>query len=352
MRALLVALFVLAPFAARGEDVRNADVHAETVTITLRPSAQVAPGASVTLGALADVSGRDAGRIAATEVATGPAPGRRGVVTREGVLRALEAAGFARDVVQWNGAREARLTAGGQPLDVERVRAAAEELVRGASPGGAAVSLVGLRVPDGLLIEPGAYAVEVQEPAGGFRPGVIQIPVAVRPQAGPVRRLSATATIRMTGPVLVPVRDMPRGASLAAEDFRVEDRPLSAPGRFLATPAAAHGRVAKVALRAGQPVPASAVGKGAAVEPGQAVHALLKEGGVVLTLQTISRGRGDVGNIVPITAPDGHRTLRARVIAPGKVQVLGSDEVEIAAPARAPETCKDGPCPAREQENP
>ncbi len=347
MRALLVALFVLAPFAARGEDVP-----ANTITITLRPSAQVAPGRPVTLGALADISGREAGRAAETEVATGPAPGRRGVVTREGVLRALDAAGIARELVQWVGAREVHLTAGGQPLDVERVRAAAEDLVKGAAPGGAAVTLVALRVPDGLLIEPGAYAVEVQEPPGGFRPGVVQIPVAVRPQSGPVRRLAATATIRMTGPVLVPLRDMPRGASLAAEDFRVEDRPLAATGRFLNSPASAHGRVAKVPLRAGQPVPASAVGKGAAVEPGQTVHALLKQGSVVLALQTICRGRGEVGNIVPISAPDGHRTLRARVLAPGKVQVLGSDELEGTASFRAPEMCKDGPCPAREQERP
>ncbi len=94
------------------------------------------------------------------------------------------------------------------------------------------------------------------------------------------------------------------------------------------------------------------MGKGAAVEPGQTVHALLKQGSVVLALQTICRGRGEVGNIVPISAPDGHRTLRARVLAPGKVQVLGSDELEGTASFRAPEMCKDGPCPAREQERP
>ena len=99
---------------------------------------------------------------------------------------------------------------------------------------------------------------------------------------------------------------------------------------------APEGLVARAALRGGQPVPSGAVGRAAAVEPGQSVRADVQSGGVLLSLSTVARGRGEIGAIVPVSGFDGHRVVRARVVAPGRVALLGSDPLDnVVAPRGA-----------------
>lgn len=296
---------------------------AAALSVTLHTGAHVAPHGPVRLGDIATVSGPRAYEVAEAEVATAPGPGGRSVLERADVRTALARLGIAPDAVMLDGAPQVELIAAGQPIDVERLRGAAEEMVS-RTEGARIVRLI---VPGSVLVPEGDYSISVETPVTGLRGGIVRLPVVVRPAEGPEQRLSVSAQLELTGPVAVAVRDVPRGEPVAASDLRVEQRPIDAPAHFVADPAAAAGKVARATLRAGQPVPASAIAKAAAVEPGQSVLAILVQGSVTLTLRTTARGRGDIGALVPVNGPDGHKLLRGRVVGPGRVVLIGSQAV-------------------------
>lgn len=85
--------------------------------------------------------------------------------------------------------------------------------------------------------------------------------------------------------------------------------------------------MARSTLREGQPVRVKALAPALAIEAGEVVKALLREGGVSLVLDTVARTRGDVGMIITVDGIDGRQGLRGRVVAPGRVVVIGSDPV-------------------------
>jgi flagella basal body P-ring formation protein FlgA len=215
-------------------------------------------------------------------------------------------------------------------IDSDRVKAAAQDLLRRTVPEGVEARLVAVRLPARIALGEGAYTLEMEPPRGGLRPGIVPLTLVVRRESGTTNRVTAFAEIEMSGPVLVAARDVPRGAALVPGDFTVERRRIPAKGRFLDGPGRIDGLSARAPLRRGQPVAVSAVGRASAVEPGQLVRAVMKTGTVTIEMVTPCRGRGEVGSIVPVLGASGHRLVRARVIAPGRVQVLGSDDTAIA----------------------
>lgn len=216
----------------------------------------------------------------------------------------------------------------------EQARAAIHAMVA-AHPDGAAATVLAIHLPAGRL-DAAAKEIVALPPQGGLRSGAVVVMLAVTAPDGIERRIPVTVEMALALPVLVATRDVARGERLSAADVRVETRGAATRGRWLDAPAQVEGQVARATLRAGRPIPASAVGSVQAVEPGQKVTAFLRQGTVTLALDTTARGRGGIGAIVPITGIDGHRLVRARVVAPGRVVVLGSDALEVPAPEPPP----------------
>jgi flagella basal body P-ring formation protein FlgA len=202
-------------------------------------------------------------------------------------------------------------------LDVERVKQAVVSFVA-RQPRGTSVELISVEPPPAVAIPTDTYQIEIEAPAGGLRSGKQRLPVRIRFADGTEKRLGAQVVLAISGPVLVPVRDVARGERLDPANLRRETRPFPAGGAPLTS--LPQGAVARHPLSAGQPVAARHVSHAAAVEPGQAVRATLRSGDVALTIDTVARSRGEVGQMVTIAAADG-RPLRARVTAPGEVEL-------------------------------
>ncbi len=320
-RIVTIGLALLSPLVVFAGQV--------ALKITLEPSIELPAGQALTLGAIASFEGTGSERAAKINLGHVPGPGQRRALSRVKIVRALEAAGFSRGSVELAGASQPRVLGRGQRIDELRVRAAIEEAIAGSIPGGR-VRIVEVQLPAKVEIEPGEYTVRVSPRARALRSGMNRIPLDIITPAGDQRRVGVYVRLELAGPVLVAARDVPRGERVRPRDLRLETRAFPSGAPVLHELSIAVGKVARSTLRTGEPIRSSALAVAHAVETGQTVSAIFRQGGVALTLETRARGKGEVGSIIPIAGVDGHSSVQARIVAPGKVVVMGSEETGAA----------------------
>ncbi len=305
----------------------------EGLVVTLRPEVTLAAGTPVTLADIARLAGPLAGRAGGIRIGQAPPAGRSRVIGVLAVREALRRAGIPPQDVEVDGTSRVRLFGRGEPLREDEVRAAIEKMLSGLHPRGK-VAIEKVEVPRGLVLPPGEHEVVARPPLGGLRAGRVRIPIEVRTGGRPPRRYAVSAELSIEAPVLVAARDLDRGARLRPGDLRLETRKLPPGKAVLHDPERARGLVLRRPVRAGEPVLARQVTRPAAVEAGQPVRALFRRGAVTLELDTVARTRGDVGALVRVVGIDGKKTVIGRVVAPGRVVVLGSDEAAEPVVAR------------------
>lgn len=293
--------------------------------ITLRPTVELPAGELLFLHEVAEIAGPGADRAADVSLGKVPGPGQRRALSRLSVIRALEAAGISGSEAIVTGAPRLMVTGKGQTLDAERVRKAIEKAVGTLVPEGR-VELQRLQLPAGLRLPPGDYEVEVGPLPRALRSGTNRLNVEIVRPDGRRRRVGVYAQLRVVGPMVVAAREVPRGERIRPADLRMEMRSYPSGTPVLRNAKDALGKVARNTLRQGTPVREASLQRALAVENGQTVTAVYHRGGVSLELETKARGAGEVGSIVRVLGQDGRRLVRARVIAPGRVLVLGSEQ--------------------------
>lgn len=209
-----------------------------------------------------------------------------------------------------------------QSLYEQRARAAISALIE-RERRLATVTLLAVELPEHVNLPSADYEISASLAPGGLRAGKQRLPLTVRLPNGTEKRLTASVSLQIDGPTLVPVRDVARGERLRPIDLRQEVRSFPAGEPLLRTLPA--GAVARNPLRAGEPVAARNVIRAAAVEPGQRVRALLQVGEVQMQIDTVARNRGEIGSLVTVAGADG-RSLQARVIGYAEVEIVSTKE--------------------------
>lgn len=287
------------------------------VRIDIPPSVQ-ADGSAFTLGDIARLSGPDRVRDVLSTLILSVEEG--GVVTREQVLRAVEASGL-------EGVRlEVRMP------DRVRVEAAGSDGAPGAENGGrfspdeslasvikslaawdgdVEVSHAG-PVPEGRLVSPASLV-----------PGSAAATLRFRDGAG--RERSLAVRLAWTQNVLVMARSVPRGQPLVAEDFVMRPMRIAKPGVYAVQLSQAVGRTSRRPLLQGKPVPLEFLSEPPAVERGKTVRIVVRRGGLVATVKGVLLDDGAAGAVVRVRRVDDKKVvLRARV--------LDSETVEVDVP--------------------
>ena len=287
------------------------------VRIDIPPSVQ-ADGSAFTLGDIARLSGPDRVRDVLSTLIMSVEEG--GVVTREQVIRAVEASGL-------EGVRlEVRMP------DRVRVEAAGSDGAPGAENGGrfspdeslasvikslaawdgdVEVSHAG-PVPEGRLVSPASLV-----------PGSAAATLRFRDGAG--RERSLAVRLAWTQNVLVMARSVPRGQPLVAEDFVMRPMRIAKPGVYAVQLSQAVGRTSRRPLLQGKPVPLEFLSEPPAVERGKTVRIVVRRGGLVATVKGVLLDDGAAGAVVRVRRVDDKKVvLRARV--------LDSETVEVDVP--------------------
>ena len=287
------------------------------VRIDIPPSVQ-ADGSAFTLGDIARLSGPDRVRDVLSTLILSVEEG--GVVTREQVIRAVEASGL-------EGVRlEVRMP------DRVRVEAAGSDGAPGAENGGrfspdeslasvikslaawdgdVEVSHAG-PVPEGRLVSPASLV-----------PGSAAATLRFRDGAG--RERSLAVRLAWTQNVLVMARSVPRGQPLVAEDFVTRPMRIAKPGVYAAQLSQAVGRTSRKPLPQGKPVPLEFLSELPTAEKGKTVRIVVRRGGLVATAKGVLLDDGAVGAVVRVRRADDKKVvIRARV--------LDSETVEVDVP--------------------
>ncbi|GAB4368089.1 MAG: hypothetical protein Kow0062_01040 [Acidobacteriota bacterium] len=313
-RALAVMLLLAGAFAAPAANA--------TVVVRLPAERDVPAARRIVLGDATEIEGPLAEELASLELCPPLDPGRERVFARTQIAR-LVGRSYPGVAVEWAGAETVRLRATGVPLDTERVAGPLLAAVRAHVPEGRRVALRDLVVPRGVLVPDGQVEVRFDRVAGPATGTTTFRATLVGPR-GWTRTIPVRARLELSGPMLVATRDLRPGETVAAGDVVVREGVLPARRRVFAAPAEVVGLRLRAFVRAGRPVTRRDVDRPDAVEPGQPVVARLRRGSVVLTLDTVARSRGDVGDIVRVRGLGGRGLLEARVLAPGLVEIVGS----------------------------
>ena len=283
------------------------------VRIDIPPSVQV-DGTAFALGDIARISGPDRVRDALSPLILLVEEG--GVVTREQVIRAVEASGLEGVRLEVRMPDRVRVEAagtdgtpgggGGRFSPAESLKSVIKSLA--AWDGDVEVSHAG-PVPEGRLVSPASLV-----------PGAAAATLRFRDGAG--RERSLAVRLVWTRDVLVMARSVPRGQPLVAEDFVTRPMRIAKPGVYAVQLSQAVGRTSRRPLLQGKPVPLEFLSEPPAVERGKTVRIVVRRGGLVATVKGVLLDDGAAGAVVRVRRVDDKKVvLRARVLDNETVEV-------------------------------
>jgi flagella basal body P-ring formation protein FlgA len=145
---------------------------------------------------------------------------------------------------------------------------------------------------------------------------------AAGPRGHSVRLGEATATVRVSGAYVRATHAMAAGHRFTAADLEVAVGRLSglALRRVPSLGELLGARLIR-SVTSGEPLVAEAVVMTPAVRAGDRVHVSVHDGGVNATVTAVAEQTAGLEQIIRVVNPSSRRTFRARVVAPGEVEV-------------------------------
>lgn len=164
----------------------------------------------------------------------------------------------------------------------------------------------------------------VATPAADARTGRPSLfSLTARTPSGPRRVGSALATMAVEADVLQLRRDVARGEVLRAADFTpVRTTVIGTLLKAFPLHVEAEGARAVRAMSAGMPVVADAIALVPLVRSGQQVRVRVLVDNIEARGVAVAMQNGRAGAVIRIVNPESRRTLVARVIGPGEVEVI------------------------------
>lgn len=285
---------------------------------------RVAPHATVTgavlqLGAVAELDGA-ARELAGVELGDAPAPGASRRLSGHEVLSRLRAAGLD-EAIGYSIPASITVSRAFQVLPESELRFAVEDVVARHLPPEERIDGIELVRP--VRIAPGPYELEVREPDARASSGALRrVDVRVIQEGREVATVPVRLRVVRFGPVVVTRRAVARGAVLVEDDLGLEERRLDdLPAMVAGSLEDAVGKVARVALGAGRPVPLRALEALPLVQRGDAVRLTIEAGGLRLSAPGEALDTGGAGERVRVVNTSSRRELVGRVVAHGTVLV-------------------------------
>jgi flagella basal body P-ring formation protein FlgA len=148
-------------------------------------------------------------------------------------------------------------------------------------------------------------------------------PVWVTFAGAPGHSLRMSADVRVTVDHVRTAHPVLAGAVLAAEDFvAVHEAVTGLPFRRLPIAAEVLGARALRSLAAGDVIQSGFIVAPLVVHAGETVTAIARIGGVEVSARFVAADNGRAGDVVRVVNPETKRTVRARVVTSGTVEVL------------------------------
>lgn len=287
-------------------------------TVTLPDSLSV-PAGVVRLGdlSLAPVPPE----VAQMAVAEAGLAGETYIVTRQGVLRRLVAAGQA-GAVQLTGAVRCVIRFGGGGIDPTALQAEAERVVGKllpVAPPGAPATWCEVILPGGPMNAAGAWSLSAsgRDP---LPPGRSQVRLILE-DGWHRREIPVSVVVHAHGEMAVARLGVQRDQPLSETQFEWRWHDLAtAPGGLVSDRAQLEGASAARTMGAGEPLRTSDLKPTPVVHAGDSVELLVQRGGVSVSVRALARQAGCLGQTIPVRNELTGRLVNARVSGPGTVE--------------------------------
>ena len=281
----------------------------------------------LTLGDVADISSTDRSireRLRAVSLGYAPNVGAVREIARDRISLAIAAAGFSANDVLLESPATIRIKRAAQMVGPDAIRAAVENaLLSELKAQGVMAELVRLDIPQNIEMPMGQVEVRAGNLRGVrdyFSPFVVSIEMFVDGRV--VRRLSATAQIAASMPVLVATRDIQQSERIRESDVRIEtlrlDRPVSF---YLRDVSELRGLAASRIIAKGETITTNSVVSGIVVKPGDSVRITGKSGALQIAVAGEARAAGRIGDRIQVKNLQSGILLQAIVVDEGLVQV-------------------------------
>ncbi len=205
--------------------------------------------------------------------------------------------------------------------ELEGLRRAATELARRETAGTyARVRVEAGRLDPRLRLPRCGQPLKAQRAPGGRWPGRAAVAVAC---PGPrAWKVYVPVTVRVWERVVVAARPLPRGAALAPQDLRLEEREVTSRLRgYFRSLEAVRGRLLRTALPQGAVLEPGLVRDPPLVRRGQPVTLVAGRPGLEVRMAGTALQDGARDQVVAVRNNRSRRLVRGRVVAPGLVRV-------------------------------
>jgi flagella basal body P-ring formation protein FlgA len=197
-----------------------------------------------------------------------------------------------------------------------------EFIFRNISRDNKTVRIKEIRVPQSVVLPKGRLAYQVAAPRSGELMGKCSVAVDLSVNGQPQKKVWATVTVEILGPVVMTRKPLGRHKPITEDDIELQTVDLSdLPRDVIADPEAVLGKRTRRAIGARTPLRAGLVELPPLVKRGDLVVIIAESEGLKITTLGQVKKKGRLGERIPVVNIDSKKILYARVIDANTVKV-------------------------------
>jgi flagella basal body P-ring formation protein FlgA len=252
-----------------------------------------------------------------------PSPGVSLSLRRSQLEARLISSGGPVNDARWFIPETVNILGGGRELSEDYIRGIIKEYLDRSEPYvSGRYDIISLRSPQPPAL-PSEGTVEYKfVPQPSSNPAYLAGTVFFTVKGKEVARLRVTVQVELELPALVAVRDLSRGRVLSEEDLSESFVSFSRAKGALSSVPQAVGQTLKLGIRAGDPVRDRDLVQTSMVNKGETVTIIAQSGSLKVTALGQAKENGALGQTITVINQDSKKTISAKVIGPGQVEVV------------------------------
>jgi flagella basal body P-ring formation protein FlgA len=298
---------------------------AQTAVIRVHDRVEI-DGDEVLLGRIAVIEGSDARWIRQLEnivVGRAPLPGKTRQYDRRYLEMRLKQSHVDLSTVVLEVPQNIEVARSAVIIEEKELKQMVSDFIlRNISQGNKTFRIKEIRVPQRVILPKGRVAYQVAAPHNGELMGKCSIAVDFSVNAQPQKKVWATATIEILGPVVMTCKPLGRHKPITEDDIKLQTMDLSdLPRDVITDPAAVLGKRTRRAIGALTPLRADLIELPPLVKRGDLVVIIAEANGLKITTLGQVKKKGRLGERIPVVNIDSKKILYARVIDANTVKV-------------------------------
>jgi flagella basal body P-ring formation protein FlgA len=298
---------------------------AEMTTIRVKDQVEIENG-EVLLGQIASIESSDTQLVQQLKdivIGTAPLPGKTRQYDQRHLKKRLKQHHINLAGVNLEGPERVRISRSHVDIDKNNIEKIVSDFITQNIPQeNKTVRIKEINIPERVVLSKGRIAYKVAAP--GMRPlkGTFSIAVDFSVNGHFEKKVWATATVEVWGPVVVTRKPLGRYKPITEDDIMLQTMDLTDLSSDVVTdPEAVLGKRTKRAIGAQTPLRVDSIELPPLVKRGDLVVIIVQSKGLKITTRGLVKKKGRLGDRIPVVNVDSKKVLYARVIDSNTVQV-------------------------------